>query len=30
MILGDVVTIAYYPERADEAEQDLLELLAEV
>jgi hygromycin-B 7''-O-kinase len=30
MILGDVVTIAYYPERADEAEQDLLELLASV
>jgi aminoglycoside phosphotransferase (APT) family kinase protein len=30
MILGDVVTIAYYPERAAEAEQDLRALLAEV
>lgn len=30
MILGDVVTIAYYPERAAEAEQDLLELLAQI
>lgn len=30
MILGDVVTIAYYPERAAEAEQDLLALLAQV
>lgn len=30
MILGDVVTIAYYPERAVEAEQDLLELLAQL
>jgi len=30
MILGDVVTIAYYPERAAEAEQDLLQLLAQV
>jgi aminoglycoside phosphotransferase (APT) family kinase protein len=30
MILGDVVTIAHYPERATEAEQDLLELLAQV
>lgn len=28
MILGDVVTIAYYPERAAAAEQDLLALLA--
>jgi hygromycin-B 7''-O-kinase len=30
MILGDAITIAYYPERAAEAEQDLLALLAEV
>lgn len=30
MILGDLVTIAYYPERAAEAEQDLLALLAQV
>lgn len=30
MILGDVTTIAYYPERAAEAEQDLLTLLAQV
>jgi Ser/Thr protein kinase RdoA (MazF antagonist) len=30
MILGDVVTIAYYPERAAEAEEDLLNLLAQV
>jgi hygromycin-B 7''-O-kinase len=30
MILGDVVTIAYYPERAAEAEQDLLTLLEQV
>ncbi len=30
MILGDVVTITYYPERAAEAEQDLLTLLAQV
>jgi len=30
MILGDVVTIAYYPERAAEAEQDLLELLSQI
>lgn len=29
-MLGDVVTIAYYPERAEEAEQDLLALLAQV
>lgn len=29
-ILGDLVTIAYYPERAAEAEQDLLALLAQV
>jgi hygromycin-B 7''-O-kinase len=30
MILEDAITIAYYPERAAEAEQDLLALLAEV
>lgn len=30
MILGDVVTITYYPERVAEAEQDLLTLLAQV
>jgi Ser/Thr protein kinase RdoA (MazF antagonist) len=30
MILGDVVTITYYPERAAEAEQDVLALLAQV
>jgi len=30
MMLGDVVTIAYYPERAAEAEQDLLDLLGQV
>jgi Ser/Thr protein kinase RdoA (MazF antagonist) len=30
MILGDVVTIAHYPDRAAEAEQDLLALLAQV
>ncbi|MDE3229361.1 MAG: aminoglycoside phosphotransferase family protein [Chloroflexota bacterium] len=30
MMLGDVVTIAYYPERAAEAEQDLLALLAQM
>ena len=30
MLLGDVTTIAYYPERAAEAEQDLLMLLAQV
>lgn len=30
MMLGDVVTIAYYPERAAEAEQDLLALLAQL
>jgi hygromycin-B 7''-O-kinase len=30
MILGDAITIAYYPERAAEAEHDLLALLAEV
>jgi hygromycin-B 7''-O-kinase len=30
MILGDAITIAYYPERGAEAEQDLLGLLAEV
>ncbi len=30
MILGDVTTIAYYPERAAEAEQDLQALLAQV
>jgi len=30
MILGDAITIAYYPERAAEAEQDLLALLSEV
>jgi Ser/Thr protein kinase RdoA (MazF antagonist) len=30
MILGDMVTIAYYPERATEAEQDLLALLAQL
>lgn len=30
MMLGDMVTIAYYPERAAEAEQDLLTLLAHV
>lgn len=30
MILGDMVTIAYYPERAGEAEQDLLALLAQL
>ena len=30
IILGDVMTIAYYPERAAEAEQDLLTLLAQV
>ena len=30
MILGDVVTIAHYPERAAEAEQDLLALLAQL
>lgn len=30
MILGDVVTIAYYPERAAEAEQDVLALLAQL
>lgn len=30
MMLGDVVTIAYYPERAAEAEQDLLALLAQI
>lgn len=30
MMLGDVTTIAYYPERAAEAEQDLLTLLAQV
>lgn len=29
-ILGDVVTIAYYPERMADAEQDLLALLAQV
>lgn len=29
-MLGDVITIAYYPERAAEAEQDLLGLLAQV
>jgi hygromycin-B 7''-O-kinase len=30
MILGDVVTITYYPERAAEAEQDLLALLEQL
>jgi hygromycin-B 7''-O-kinase len=30
MILGDAITIAYYPERAAEAEHDLLALLADV
>ncbi|HZC06282.1 MAG TPA: aminoglycoside phosphotransferase family protein [Ktedonobacterales bacterium] len=30
MALGDVVTIVYYPERAAEAERDLLALLAEL
>lgn len=30
MILGDVTTIAYYPEQAAEAEQDLLTLLAQM
>ncbi len=30
MILGDMVTIAYYPERAIEAEQDLQTLLAQI
>lgn len=30
MILGDVVTIVYYPERAAEAEQDLTALLAQL
>jgi hygromycin-B 7''-O-kinase len=30
MILGDAITIAYYPERAVETEQDLLALLAEL
>jgi hygromycin-B 7''-O-kinase len=30
MILGDVITIAYYPERAAVAEQDLLALLAQL
>jgi hypothetical protein len=30
MILGGVVTITYYPDRAAEAEQDLLTLLAQV
>jgi hygromycin-B 7''-O-kinase len=30
MILGDAITIAYYPERAAGAEQDLLALLAEL
>ena len=30
MILGDAITIAYYPERAAEAEQDLLALLAQL
>jgi Ser/Thr protein kinase RdoA (MazF antagonist) len=30
MILGDAITIAYYPERAAEAEQDLLALLKQV
>ena len=30
MILGDVVTIAHYPERAAEAEQDLLTLLGQL
>lgn len=30
MILGDVVTIVHYPERAAEAERDLLALLAEL
>ena len=29
-MLGDVVTIAYYPERAADAEQDLLALLAQM
>lgn len=30
MMLGDVVTIAYYPERAAEAEQDLADVLAQL
>jgi Ser/Thr protein kinase RdoA (MazF antagonist) len=30
MILGDVVAITYYPERATEAEQDLVALLAQL
>jgi hygromycin-B 7''-O-kinase len=30
MILGDMVTITYYPERAAEAEQDLVTLLAQL
>jgi hypothetical protein len=30
MILGTMVTIAYYPERADEAEHDLWALLAQL
>lgn len=29
MVLGDMITIAYYPDRATEAEQDLTDLLAE-